>query len=257
MAVHNRPSPLADSAAGPGVITQPGSRCRSRCGAITPNRRPAARGRRADRRLPRRVLVLETHRPSFTITGSARLGFALDRDLFAVGAGHRPARTFTRDPLREGCQAPLERLLRLARPSRSAYDLPPGGRRCLSGVNAEISQPFLRLGEEPRPDGWLLLLLIFRRVRCRAAGGSAGVLRSTSVRPPSASHTAGPESPTGRHVRRSQVAWRGHSLLIEETFRYKESRLDRKSCRTWELNDYRKVHIFGKFFDDSSLAMSC
>lgn len=49
-----------------------------------------------------------------------RLRLAVDRDLFSVAARNRPVGAFPLHPLREGRQAALKRLLRLARASSHA-----------------------------------------------------------------------------------------------------------------------------------------
>lgn len=91
---------------------------------------------------------------------SHRLRLTVDRDLFAVAPWHGPL-ALPFDPLREGRQAALERLRRLARALRRALG-GRGGRRCLSGCDAQLGQPLLLLGQEPRPDGRLSLLLVWR-----------------------------------------------------------------------------------------------
>lgn len=74
-----------------------------------------------------------------------RLRLSVDRDDLGVAAGHGSAGAFPFHPLRQGHQAPLERLLRLTRPLRSA-----SGRRGreghLVGVYVELAQPLLLLG---------------------------------------------------------------------------------------------------------------
>ncbi len=70
----------------------------------------------------RPIEVTPTPRPvgvgdPYTELHDHRLCLAVDRDFLAVGVWDRPVEAFPLDPLREGLQAPLERLLCLAGPS--------------------------------------------------------------------------------------------------------------------------------------------
>lgn len=100
-----------------------------------------------------------------------RLCFAVDHNLLAVPARRRAVRAFSFRPLREGCQAPLERLLRLARALRRGRGR-RGGRRGRRGLDAQRGQPLLLLC-----DG----ALIFRVLDCfglvfRLWGWDSGLL---------------------------------------------------------------------------------
>jgi hypothetical protein len=61
-----------------------------------------------------------------------------------VAARYRPVSTFPFHPLREGRQAALERLLRLARALRRTRSC-RGRRRRLGGLDAQLGQPLLLL----------------------------------------------------------------------------------------------------------------
>lgn len=86
-----------------------------------------------------------------------RFRLAVDGDLFAVAARYGPVGAFAFHPLCEGCQAKLERLLRLARALRRT--LSRRGRRHLKRLYAQPGQPFLLLSRQLRPSGRLLLPL--------------------------------------------------------------------------------------------------
>lgn len=87
-----------------------------------------------------------------------RLRLAVERDLDDRAAWDRPVRAFLLNPLSQGRETVLERLLRLARPRRAAccWGRNRGGRRRL---DAQGGQPPPLLGQQPRPGGRLLLLL--------------------------------------------------------------------------------------------------
>jgi hypothetical protein len=77
---------------------------------------------------------LHGHRPLLSV----------DHDLFAVSAWYGSP-TFPFRPLREGLQAPLERLLRLPRPLGRLGGC-GGGRRRSTGLDAQPDQSFLLFG---------------------------------------------------------------------------------------------------------------
>lgn len=82
---------------------------------------------------------------------------AVDDDAFDVSPRHRPL-AFPFDPLCEGREATLERLLCLALALRRPRSR-RGGRGRLDGLDAQLGQPFLLIGRQLRPRAWVLLPL--------------------------------------------------------------------------------------------------
>lgn len=86
-----------------------------------------------------------------------RFRLAVDRDLFDVPARHRPACDFPFYPLREGRQAALEGLFRLARARFRRALRRRVGRRRLGGCHSPRRQSFLLLGGQLCPGACLAL----------------------------------------------------------------------------------------------------
>ncbi len=113
------------------------------------------------------------------------LFLAVDRDRFTVSAGYGPPRSFALDPLREGRQAALERLLRLARFVRCALRRRalarrggPDPGRPIRGCESSSRHRYAGwCGTCPTPPRWSATHLTSRCARAppsRSGGCSAG-----------------------------------------------------------------------------------